>query len=81
MFDKDNNKIHERLKITGNKKVTPFYWVLFVTVSSSGIVFIYIFIFPTLSSSSFFIFVSPDQQEGEAMEMQILGLPHPDQGV
>ena len=34
-----------------------------------------------LSSSSFFIFVSPDQQEGEAVEMQILGLPHPDQGV
>ena len=23
----------------------------------------------------------PDQHEGEAMEMQILGLPHPDQGV
>ena len=34
LFDKDNNKIHERLKITDNKKVTPFYWVLFVTVSS-----------------------------------------------
>ena len=80
LFDK-NNKIHERLTITGNKKVWAFYWVLCVTVFSSGIIFISIFIFLMLSFNSFFYLFFPDQHEGEAMEMQILGLPHPDQGV
>ena len=57
LFDK-NNKIHERLTITGNKKVWVFYWVLCVNVFSSGIIFISIFIFLMLSFNSFFIFVS-----------------------
>ena len=80
-FDKDDNKIHKRLMITGNKKVTPLS-LLCVNLFSSGIIFISIqFIFMMLSSSSFFIFVFPHQQEGKAMEMQILVLPHADQGV
>ena len=57
LFDK-NNKIHERLTITGNKKVWAFYWVLCVTVFSLGIIFISIFIFLMLSFNSFFIFFS-----------------------
>ena len=57
LFDK-NNKIHERLTITGNKKVWAFYWVLCVTVFSSGIIFISIFIFLMLSFNLFFIFFS-----------------------